>query len=434
MSTCNTPPDLTPRSQMSKVILSRTGSYDRVADSLPIGVYANSPTFITGAVDEVSYVYKMLGGDVLDIELTDCNVYAAYEDAVLEYSKLVNLYQAKSTLSSFLGSATGSFNSDGSITSGSLLSGSNSALSFPRFSVTYARRVGDELAYEAGFGGNVPYFTASIDVVDTVQDYDLQNIVSSSAAAGGVAYANLINSGNNPRIRVNRVWYKSAAAMWRFFGYYGGLTVVGNLNSYGQYADDSTFDVVPAWQNKLQAINYEINLYTRTSHYSYEIKNNKLRLFPVPTGFTGRKIWFEFSVDPNPLDEVLDENGLVIGGSVGIHGVNNLNTLPFENIPYENINSMGKQWIRRYALAVAKEMLSHVRGKLQSGIPIPGETVQLDHAQLAEQAQTEMANLKEELRNQLEATTYDKLVEIEANVVDNAARVQSKIPRGIWVG
>ena len=64
--------------------------------------------------------------------------------------------------------------------------------------------------------------------------------------------------------------------MWRFYGYYGGLNTVGNLANYGQFADDSTFEVIPPWHNKLQAMAYEDAIYTRNSHYSYEIKNNKL--------------------------------------------------------------------------------------------------------------------------------------------------------------
>jgi hypothetical protein len=70
--------------------------------------------------------------------------------------------------------------------------------------------------------------------------------------------------------------------MWRFYGYYGGLNVVGDMHNYGQYADDSTFNVIPPWQNKIQAIAYEDHLYTRTSHYSYEINDNKLLLYPTP--------------------------------------------------------------------------------------------------------------------------------------------------------
>ena len=149
--------------------------------------------------------------------------------------------------------------------------------------------------------------------------------------------------------------------MWRFFGYYGGINVVGNSSTYGQFADDSTFEIIPTWQNKLQAIMYEDSLYTRSSHYSYEIIDNKLRLYPYPGeyGFnTIDRMWFRFYVDDQ---DVFTSNE---GYDDGVDGVNNINTLPFDNIPYENINAIGKQWIRKYGLALCKEMLGQIRGKL----------------------------------------------------------------------
>ena len=89
----------------------------------------------------------------------------------------------------------------------------------------------------------------------------------------------LLEALNNKRIEIRRVYYKSNAAMWRFYGYYGGLNVVGNLNTYGQYSDDSTFEIVPTWQNKSQAMAYEDSIYTRASHYSYEIRDNYLKTY-----------------------------------------------------------------------------------------------------------------------------------------------------------
>ena len=95
--------------------------------------------------------------------------------------------------------------------------------------------------------------------------------------------------------------------MWRFYGYYGGIGVVGNYSTYGQFSDDSTFEIIPTWQNKMQAIMYEDSLYTRTSHYSYEIKDNFLGLFPTPSywGFgADDRMWVEFFVDlKNPWDD-----------------------------------------------------------------------------------------------------------------------------------
>ena len=157
------PTNLNPVSQTSAVILTSTGSTDLVTGSLPFGVYSGSSPFISGASDQVAYVYKKLGGDVVDIELTPSNVYASYEEAVLEYSYIVNLHQGKNVLSNVLGSATASFDSKGNIKTGP--SGSN--LKYPRYSLGYSRRVGDAAAAAGGFGGTVPQYSASFK---TVQD------------------------------------------------------------------------------------------------------------------------------------------------------------------------------------------------------------------------------------------------------------------------
>ena len=192
-------------------------------------------------------------------------------------------------------------------------------------------------------------------------------------------------------------------AMWRFYGYYGGLNVVGNMSTYGQYADDSTFEVIPAWQNKSQAMAFEDSIYTRISHFSYEIKNNKLRIFPDTTSVSPKTMWVEFDVTSNAWTE----SG---GDDTGIRGVNNMNTLPFENIEYLNINSIGKQWIRRFALAVCKEMLGNIRSKFAS-IPIPGNNVTLNGPALVSEAKTEQAALRDELKEILAEMEYPKLAE-----------------------
>ena len=99
-------PSLTPSSQTSTVVLPSTGSYTiaSVAANYPYGLYADSSSqlydanFITGAVEQVTYVFRKLGGDVLDLEITDKNIYSAYEEAVLEYSYIVNIHQSKNVL------------------------------------------------------------------------------------------------------------------------------------------------------------------------------------------------------------------------------------------------------------------------------------------------------------------------------------------------
>ena len=108
------PPTLTPSSQTSVSRLPATGSTSNVAAALAYGVYESSD-FLAGAAAQVDFTYRMLGGDVLDIELSEGNVYASYEEAVLEYSYLVNIHQATNILSDAIGNTTGSFDSKGNL-------------------------------------------------------------------------------------------------------------------------------------------------------------------------------------------------------------------------------------------------------------------------------------------------------------------------------
>ena len=405
-------PTLTPTSQTSAIILPVTGTITNVADACPMGVYTGSSEFLTGALRQVKYTYKRLGGDVLDIELTEQNVYANYEEAVLEYSYIVNQHQAKNILGSALGGTTGSFDHKGEITSGP----ENIQLKYPKLNFEIAFQMGNKFATEAGIGGEQTIYSASFDRVADQQDYDLQSIVSSS-------FPDIVG---DKRVKIRQVFYVTPRQMWRFYGYYGGLNVVGDYHTYGQYADDSTFQVIPAWQNKIQAIAYEDHLYTRTSHYSYEVINNKLRIYPNPDSVSPEKFWFRFTVDNQDIWED-DNNG-------GENGVNNMNTLPFENIPYENINSIGKQWIRRFALALSKETLGQIRGKFGGNVPIPGENVSLNASDLLSQAKAEQDALREELTKILDELTYNKLLATDKEMIDSAKAIITESPLKIFVG
>ena len=413
-------PTLTPTSTQSAIVLPESSSDDAatITGSLAIAHYTSS-AFVEGAKSQVKFTYKRLGGDVLDIELTAKNVYNHYEEAVLEYSYIVNRHQAKNALGSALGSPTASFDHKGDITAGA----DGASLKYPKFTFDYAFKMGDKFATEAGVGGTEPIYSASVTTVAGQQDYDLQQIVSASAVSGGVPYADLVG---DKRIKIRKMYYRTPQQMWRFYGYYGGLNVVGNFHNYGQYADDSSFQVIPAWQNKLQAVSYEDHLYTRTSHYSYEIIDNQLRLYPNPTTVSPEKFWFRFTIETNsPFEDNVES---------GQNGVNNINTLPFQNIPFESINSMGQQWIRRFALALSKETLGQVRGKFGGNIPIPGDNVSLNASDLLSQAKEEQTALREELTKVLDETTYNKLIETDKAMVDNQNAIVGNAPLGIFVG
>lgn len=423
------PTGLNPISETSTVILPITGTAASVAAAVPFGMYTSSVGFLTGAAKQVDYVYRKLGGDVVDIELTADNVYSAYEEAVLEYSYIVNLHQSKNTLPNALGNQTASFDSFGNITSGP--SGAN--LRYPRFQVATARQIGDAMSSLGGFGGTIRQYSASFAPKTLQQDYDLQVIINSASNSGvddGGIKVDYSGSVNNNRVIITRVFYRSPRAMWRFYGYYGGIGVVGNASTYGQFADDSTFEIIPTWQNKLQAIMYEDSITTRTSNYSYELKDNMLRLFPTPSYWgmsEADRIWVQFYVDNKDVWSVNSNY------DDGREGVNNMNTLPFDNVPFQHINAIGKQWIRKYALALCKEMLGQIRGKFTT-MPIPGESVTLNHAELLSQAKEEQTTLRDKLMEILDTMTYPELAKSEAEMTEAAATSLKATPLPIFVG
>jgi hypothetical protein len=215
--------------------------------------------------------------------------------------------------------------------------------------------------------------------------------------------------------------------MWRFFGYYGGINVIGNMATYGQFADDSTFEIIPAWQNKMQAMAYEDHIYTRVSHYSYEIINNKLTLYPPPDNRITDRFFVKFTVER----DAWEEDGTT---DTGINGINNINSLPFDNIGYSNINAIGKHWIRRFALALSKEMLGQIRGKFGGNVPIPGENVTLNSSDLLSQAAAEKTALVDELKKILDETTYLQIAKTDAELMDAAEKISQKVPSPIFVG
>ena len=110
-----------------------------------------------------------------------------------------------------------------------------------------------------------------------------------------------------------------------------------------------------------------------------------------------------------------------------------MNNLPFANLPYGSINSIGKQWIRRFALALSKEMLGQIRSKFAT-IPIPGESVTLNGTDLISQAREEQNSLREELKTTLAEMTYTKLAQTESELVEATKKIQENVPLTVFVG
>jgi len=430
-------PELSPVSTSPRHVLPPTGSQvDVTVSNLPYGTYVDSAywsaaeilEFQKAASSQVAHTYRKLGGDVLEIEMTAQQVYAAYEEACLEYSYLLNIHHGKNIIGNILGSSTGSFDAEGQIT------GSNNdvdkdfhlSLKYPKFDFAYARRVTDGISEDAGVGGSLPVYSASFAVTPGVQDYDLQALISAQPRFSDPTDPDFEADIDNRKILIRRVWYKTPQAMWRFYGYYGALNLAGNMTNYGMYSDSTTWEIIPAWHNILQSLEFEHRMHVRVSHFSYELKNNKVRLFPIPSSLYPNNVWIEFSIPSDPWEENPS-------ATIGIDGIANLNSAPFQNVPFKNINSIGRTWSKRYALALCKEMLGNIRSKFAS-IPIPGNDVTLNGPAMVDQGKSEQEALRDELKEIFDSLTYSEIMKSDADLLAESQRITEKIPMKIFVG
>lgn len=373
------------------------------AGATPFGIFDNDAAFASDADRLVEFTRRKLGDPVMVVHLSSSQVYAAFEEACLEYSAIVNSYQAKSTLTQFLGSPTGSF--------------SGAENKNIQRNLEFQVRMADPYSEEAGVGGTHPLLSASINLQTGLQKYDLQQLLEDQ----GVLTGSLAGK----RIHVRKVYHFEPMQAYRFFGTTSGLNYLNNQFSFESYTPETIFYLLPIWEDVLRQTEFKMSNKVRRSNYSYELRNNELTLFPTPT--QDMPLHFTFTVSPDAGQPASPED------AAAFNGVSNLSNIPFGNITYSNLNSMGRQWIRHFAFALAKEVEGQIRSKF-TNIPIPNGDVQLNGPELINDARADMDQLRADLKEMLEETTYVRLAEQEAAMANSLMETLKNVPLGIYVG
>ena len=375
------------------------GSSSFFPGDTPFGFYDNDSDFQQDADKVTVFCSRRLGYPLTDIELQDLNFYTAFEEAVTTYGNEVYAYQASENYLSIEGSQTGS----------------NLNYKLQKSNLGNEIRIAEGYGTEAGVGGSVEYYSGSINLITGQQTYDLNDFATSQSISTG-------------DLEVREVYYKEPPAIVRYFDPYAGTgTDVGGLLDsfgFGNFSPGINFMMMPINYDlqKIQAI--EFNDQIRKANYSFELVNNKLRIFPIPK--RDYKLYFKYLLKSQ-------RNNPLVSGSIGTGVVTDISTVPYTNPTYSFINSIGRQWIFEYTLALSKEMLGYVRGKYGT-IPIPNADVTLNHGDLITAATAEKATLIERLRAYLEETSKSKLLEKKANDGDALKRDFTNVPYTIYVG
>jgi hypothetical protein len=377
------------------------GSSTFAAGQTPFGFYDTDQTFIAEADKVAKFCAIRLGYPLMDVELNSGSFYACFEEAVTTYGNEVYQAQAVQNYLALEGGSTSTTLNEAVLTN----------------SLQNIIRIADGYGTEANVGGTTTRYSGSLLVSPNQQTYDLNEWA--------------IDQGIQGRIEITRVFYEAPPAIMRYFDPYAGTgTGIQSLMDafdFGSFSPGVNFLLMPASFDILKTQAIEFNDQIRRSGYSFEIVNNHLKLFPVPknTGY----IWFEYLklTEKQYLDDSANTPGGV-GGSIS-----NISNVPYENPSYGAINSIGKQWVYRYALALAKELLAYVRGKY-STVPVPGSEATLNQADLLADARSEKEALITNLREILESTSKVSQLERKSQEAGFLQETLKQVPMVIFVG
>ena len=377
-----------------------------VAGQTPYGTYDTDSTFKTDIISVTKWVAKRLGYPVLQLEIPSGSIYACFEESVNEYSQHINNYNIKNWMWEQYG--------EKSRISGSLSTGSaNPVTPTNGPSVQLSEKYGQLV----NMGGNVDLKKGYITLSGSAQDYDLQDVWATDNEDG-------------KRIEVQRVFNHAPSSVTRFYDPFAGSfdqrQMLDNFG-FGNVSPAISFVLKPISYDLARANAIETSDLVRKSAYSFELHNNNLRIFPKPqSSDDGEKIWFDYYVK----DDIKNTNN--ISGSMQ-GGVSDPSNVPYKFITYSSINQPGRQWIRKFTSALAKELLGIIRSKY-SGLPIPDAEVTLDGDSLKAEGREEKTQLLEELKEFLESVSLTEKLKAEAEEANAQQEVLNKAPLPIYIG
>ena len=380
-------------------IVTWAGSSTFASGQTPFGFYDSDTSFQEDADKVAKFCARRLGYPLMDVELQSGSFYAAFEEAVTVYGNEVFQYKIRENYLQLQGAPTGS--------------SVNNKVVQPK--LTQLVQISKNYGTEAGVGGTVTKHTGSLAISASRQNYDLNAWADASAS---------LDSGDS--IEVRKVFYEAPPAILRYFDPFAGtgtgLQSLMDAFDFGSFSPGVNFLLMPASYDalKLQAI--EFNDQIRRSAYSFEIVNNQLKLFPIPR--TSGNLYFEYYKMSDKKDVTPDD-------SQG--NISTVSEVPYSNPEYVQINSVGRQWIFQYTLALAKEMLGYIRGKYQV-VPIPGDNVTLNANDLITAATGEKERLIDRLRAYLGETSREKLLERRAAESKFIQDELANVPFPVYIG
>ena len=376
------------------------GSSSFAPGKTPFGFYDYDSDFMADADKVAKFCAQRLGYPIQNVELQDINFYTAFEEATTIYANELYAYKIRENYLSLEG-ADARFPLNDKIIRPNLAT-----------IIQYSGQYGTE----AGVGGDTSWYSGSVTLTGSIQDYNLDTWASENGLEG-------------ENIEIRRVFYQAPPAIDRFYDPFGGTGtgMIGLVDSFGWggYSPAVNFLLMPLNFDLARMQQIEMSDQIRRANFTFELINNQLRIFPIPgDGETGTKLWFQYlKKDERLANSIVDATDKI----------SNVSNVPYENPQYLKINSVGRSWIFEMTLAIAKEMLAYVRNKY-TNIPIPGSDVTLNGGDLLSGGEKDRDALIEKLRTYFDETSKRAMLERRRDESQFRNEEMNYIPMTIFIG
>ena len=372
----------------------------------PFGFYDYDSDFQKDADKVANFCALRLGYPIENVELQDINFYAAFEEAVTVYANELFAYKQREEFLTLEGTPYSYEKTNVDLQDAIITPNLQRIVDLSEHYGTWA-----------GVGGNVDWYSGSVVLTSSIQDYDLDAWATSQGLTGS-------------DVEIMRIFYQGPPAVSEMYTpYAAGFGFDGDAAAFafmgGGYGFGDNFLMMPLSYDiqTIQAI--EMSDQVRLSNYTFQLINNKLRIFPVPgRDDDGCNLWFEYMLKSDEACASVD---------VDPNAISNISQVPFRNVDYNSINSVGRAWIFEYTLALVKEILGYVRGKYTQ-VPIPGAEITLNQADLLSSAEADKNKLIDRLREYFESTSRQSL--LERRQAESVARNSElgEVPMTIFIG
>ena len=365
----------------------------------PFGIFDSEALFQTDGPKVANFVATRLGYPIMDVELQDIQIYTCLEESIIEYGKQINQFRIRDNMYSLMGTST---NEDFT---------QKNIIATPLDQIV---RMSAEYGTEALSGGNVELKRGGITASAETASYDLNALWATPSESGNA-------------IELRKIYHHGTPSISRYYDPFAA-TGMGITNLFAEFGFDGyspaiTFVMMPAYEDMLRVQAIEINDVIRKSIYTFTLSNNQLKISPVP--LSTYPIFFDYYV----LNE---KTGSAVQVGTVNQFVSDASNVPLSHIQYANINSVGKVWIYKYTLALAKELLGLIRSKYQS-VPIPNADIRMDGELLRREAVQEKQELIKELQETLEKSGLYAQMKAQAESAGHQSKILQKVPIPIYI-